>query len=149
MMTILSSKTMNIPDGVKIKFHAKIIKVKDNPILDGNEFFSILCPDQLEMPSCIAGSFLMLFLLLESSCGRKYIKGQMNNGETDGFKYLRESCPFVITKLLRYDITKPRTTLPVKADNKKKVVMLKTPEPVKIPELYEQIYNTIVLSVKS
>ncbi|KAB2631872.1 BTB/POZ and MATH domain-containing protein 2-like [Pyrus ussuriensis x Pyrus communis] len=143
MMTILSFETKDIPDGVKIKVHAKIIK--------------------------------------------------RNNGETDGFKYLRESCPIVITKLLRYvgsmgehsfvtsgyeealigmegkfktnmismhfllicfsgccwDRTKPRTTLPVKADNKKKVVMLKTPEPVKIPELYKQIYKTIVLSVKS
>ncbi|KAM1873671.1 hypothetical protein ACFX13_007477 [Malus domestica] len=52
MMTILSSETMDIPDSVKIKVHAKII--------------------------------------------------ERNNGETDGFKYLRESCPFVITKLLRY-----------------------------------------------
>ncbi|KAB2608442.1 BTB/POZ and MATH domain-containing protein 2-like [Pyrus ussuriensis x Pyrus communis] len=129
MMTILSSETMDIPDDVKIKVHAKIIKV-----LTG------IRPEK-----------------------------------TDGFKYLRESCPFVITKLLRYvgsmgehsfvtsgykealigmegrfkAKTKPRTTLPVKADNKKKVVMLKTPKPVKIPELYEQIYNTIVLSVKS
>ncbi|KAB2631224.1 60S ribosomal protein L9 [Pyrus ussuriensis x Pyrus communis] len=59
MMTILSSETMDIPDDVKIKVHAKIIKVKDNPILDVNDFFTILCPDQPGMPSCISRSFLM------------------------------------------------------------------------------------------
>ncbi|RXH95615.1 hypothetical protein DVH24_008115 [Malus domestica] len=48
-----------------------------------------------------------------------------------------------------WDRTKPRATLPVKADNKEKVVVLKTPVAVKIPKLYGQIYKTIVLSVKS
>ncbi|CAN6690549.1 unnamed protein product [Malus baccata var. baccata] len=48
-----------------------------------------------------------------------------------------------------WDRTKPQATLPVKADNKEKVVVLKTLEAVKIPKLYRQIYKTIVLSVKS
>ncbi|RXH97803.1 hypothetical protein DVH24_010128 [Malus domestica] len=84
-------------------------KVKDNPILDGNEFFSILCPDQPKMPSCISGSFLMVSILISSwdwlvipfveEYMWKKIYQRRSNGETDGFKYLRESFPFVITKI--------------------------------------------------
>ncbi|CAN6719137.1 unnamed protein product [Malus baccata var. baccata] len=131
MMTILSSETMDIPDGVKIKVDAKKAEaeaqglvwlpqnqprhphrslphrkshhrhhqgvslqdpfvyanfsinasitneVKDNPILDGNEFFSIF----------LISSWDWLVIPFRS------------NGETDGFKYLRESFPFVITKI--------------------------------------------------
>ncbi|CAN6712013.1 unnamed protein product [Malus baccata var. baccata] len=84
-------------------------KVEDNSILDGNEFFSILCPDQQEMPSCISGSFLMVSILIsswdwlvipfvEEYMWKKIYQGR-SNGETDGFKYLRESFPFVITKI--------------------------------------------------